>query len=126
MARSSVLRSKPGGDGPPDGLTVSVSTTSLMNARTSHKATVEAAVQAAYAAVPEHIREDICEATRWARDTLMRREGTGHQFYVTATSDQLVCCSFAKVEWSADHCGRGMEHGAEAIVMAVCEYLNGA
>jgi hypothetical protein len=37
-----------------------------------------------------------------------------------------VCCSFAKPSWKGDHCGRGMEHGAQAMVMAVCEYLNGA
>lgn len=93
---------------------------------TAHQKRVEAAVQAAYAAVPEHIREDICEAARWARDTLMRHEGAGHQFYVTANKDGTVCCSFAKVEWAGDHSSRGMEHGAQAMVMAVCEYLNGA
>lgn len=87
---------------------------------------LEARVQAAYAAVPEHIRDDICEATKWARETLTNLEGAGHEFYVTAGSDGLVRCSFAKSEWAGDHCGRGMEHGAEAIVMAVCEYMSGA
>ncbi len=47
-------------------------------------------------------------------------------FYVTAASEPgLVVCSFAKPSWNADHCSKPMEHGAEAIVMAVCEYLNG-
>ena len=89
-------------------------------------AALEARIQAAYAAVHEHIREDICEAVKWARETLTNLEGSGHQIYVTAVGDGLVCCSFAKIEWAGDHCGRGMEHGAEAIVMAVCEYMNGA
>ena len=84
---------------------------------------MEARVQAAYAAVPEHIRDDIYEASKWARETLTRFEGAGHQIYVSAAGDRMVCCSFAKVEWAGDHCGRGMEHGAEAIVMAVCEYI---
>ena len=89
-------------------------------------AVLEARIQAAYAAVPEYIRDDICEATKWARETLTNLEGAGHQIYVTAAGDGLVCCSFAKVEWAGDHCGRGMEQGAEAIVIAVCEYINGA
>lgn len=86
----------------------------------------EAKIQADYAAVSENIREDICEATKWARETLTNHEGSGHQFYVTAEVNGLVVCSFAKPSWAGDHCGRGMEHGAQAVVMAVCEYLNGA
>jgi hypothetical protein len=82
-----------------------------------------------YEAVPEHIREDIGEAIVWAKQTLMEHEGAGHQFYVTAASGQanagLVVASFAKPWWNADHCSQPMEHGAEAIVMAVCEYLSG-
>jgi len=87
---------------------------------------LEARIQAEYATVPEHIRDDIYEAARWAKETLTILDGPGHQIYVTAAGEGLVCCSFAKVEWAGDHCGRGMEHGAEAIVMAVCEYMNGA
>lgn len=87
---------------------------------------LEARIQEAYSKVPEHIRDDICEATKWARATLTKLEGAGHQFYVTAAGEGLVCCSFAKPDWAGDHCGRGMDHGAEAIVIAVCEYLNGA
>lgn len=87
----------------------------------------EARIQAAYSAVPEEIRDDIGEATKWARETLTNLEGSGHQIYVSASSEEgLVMCSFAKPSWAGDHSGRGMEHGAEAIVMAVCEYLNGA
>ena len=85
----------------------------------------KAAADAAYAAVPEHVREDIVEAGIWARDVLMRREGEGHCIYVTAAKDGLVVCSFAKPEWSGDHSGTPMGHGAEAIVMAVCEYFAG-
>lgn len=87
---------------------------------------LEARIQAAYRAVPEDTRDNIYKAAQWANETLTNLEGAGHQLYVTAAKDGLVCCSFAKAEWSGDHCGRGMEHGADAIVMAVCEYLNGA
>lgn len=88
---------------------------------------IEARIQAAYQAVPEEIRDDICQASAWARKALTDHEGAGHDIYVTsAGSNGLVVCSFAKPSWAGDHCGRGMEHGAEAIVMAVCEYLNGA
>lgn len=92
-----------------------------------HKNTeLETRIQAAYYAVPEHIREDICNASAWARKTLTDLEGCGHEIFVTAGKDGLVVCSFAKPSWAGDHCGRGMEHGAEAIVMAVCEYISGA
>jgi hypothetical protein len=87
---------------------------------------IESRIQTMYDGIPEHIKEDICEATVWARETLTNYEGAGHCIYVTAKSNGLVVCSFAKPEWPGDHCGRGMEHGAEAIVMAVCEYLCGA
>jgi hypothetical protein len=87
---------------------------------------LEARVKAAYDAVPDYIRDDIVKAAKWARKTLTEHEGSGHQIYVTGTNDGMVVCSFAKPEWSGDHCGDPMEHGAEAIVRAVCEYLNGA
>ncbi len=89
-------------------------------------AAMEAQIQARYAAVPEYIREDIGQAVRWARAQLTILEGVGHEIYITATGDGLVCCSFAKADWPGDHCGRGMEHGAQAVVMAVCEYMCGA
>ncbi len=82
------------------------------------------ATQAAYDAVPEDIREDIVEAANWAKKTLTDHEGRGHQIFVTA-SGECVVCSFAKPSWPGDHCGPPMEHGAQAIVMAVCSYLNG-
>jgi len=88
--------------------------------------TLEDKIQAHYESIPEHIREDICEASKWAKQTLMEHEGSGHEIYITGGKDRLVYCSFAKPEWAGDHCGRGMEHGAQAMVMAVCEYLNGA
>lgn len=87
---------------------------------------LEARIQAAYAAVPDFTRENIGAAYTWAVDTLMRLEGAGHEFYVVAAGEGLVQCFFAKVSWPSDHCGRGMEQASEAIVMAVCEYLNGA
>ena len=88
---------------------------------------VEARIQAMYLGVPEHIREDICGALLWAKLTLRERGETGHEFFVTAAAEPgLVVCSFAQPSWAGDHSGRGMDHGAEAIVMAVCEYLCGA
>lgn len=97
-----------------------------MNNEVDRKKVLEAKILAAYEEVPEEIREDICEATKWARETLTNFDGKGHEIYVSSAGNGLVCCSFAKPEWAGDHCGRGMGHGAEAIVMAVCEYLNGA
>jgi len=79
-----------------------------------------------YNSISEDIREDICKACEWAKNYLMRLEGEGHELYITRHSDRLVCCSFAKPEWRADHTSRGMDHGAQAVVMAVCEYVNGA
>lgn len=88
---------------------------------------IEAKIQADYAAVDEYVKEDIGAAYAWAKDRLMRHEGEGHAIYVTSHhSGDGVVCSFAKPQWPGDHCSRVMEHGAEAIVMAVCEYLNGA
>ena len=116
---SEALRDTPAPPAPP----VSVVPASAHGAHPNRA--LEEKIQAAYNAVPEHIREDICEASRWARETLTNLEGAGHSIYVHAHG-AWTRCSFAKVEWSGDHLGRGMEHGAQAIVMAVCEYLNGA
>ncbi|MCK1543322.1 hypothetical protein IVB12_15510 [Bradyrhizobium sp. 179] len=84
-----------------------------------------AATQAAYNAVDQFIKDDIVEAANWARTTLTNHEGAGHHIVVTGTKDGLVVCSFAKPQWAGDHSGPAMEEGAEAIVMAVCSYLNG-
>lgn len=94
--------------------------------REQFKQEQEARILTMYNAVDESIRDDIVEASAWARETLTDHEGSGHQFYVSGSRDGLVVCSFAKPEWAGDHCSRGMEHGAEAMVMAVCEYLCGA
>lgn len=94
--------------------------------REEFKKIQEDRILAAYNAVSEYTREDLLEAITWATKTLTDLEGSGHQIYVTANKDGTVSCSFAKVEWAGDHCGRGMDHAAQAIVMAVCEYLNGA
>lgn len=87
---------------------------------------IEDKILTMYNSIPEYIREDICEASKWAQDYMTKLEGEGHEFYITAKEDGTVCCSFAKPEWSGDHSSRGMEHGAQAMVMAVCEYVNGA
>ena len=95
-----------------------------MSIRTGY---LEDRIQASYAAVPERTREDLYEALQWARETLTGMEGEGHEFHITSDGKNgMVCCSFYKPEWPGDHCGRGMESGSEAIVMAVCEYIEGS
>ena len=78
-----------------------------------------------YNEVYEGVRFDLVEAAMWARDTLMRHEGAGHDFHISANRDRMLCCSFAKPQWSGDHHGPYMESASEAIVAAVCGYLNG-
>jgi len=78
-----------------------------------------------YDGLPTHIKEDVVDAGLWARDTLMREEGEGHIINVTANDKRECSCSFAKPEWGGDHSGPYMELASEAIVMAVCTYLNG-
>ena len=96
--------------------------------RDKFKQALEERVQIAYGNVPEYIKKDIYTAARWASNTLTNHEGSGHIIQISAVYQQegVVCCSFSKPSWPGDHCGRGMETGSEAIVMAVCEYLNGA
>lgn len=79
----------------------------------------------AFNKVSPDIREDIERAAKWARKTLRDHEGSGHSFHLNATKDGMFQCSFAKPEWSGDHCSKPMPEAPEAIVMAVCEYLNG-
>lgn len=93
--------------------------------RQEFKDALEERIQAMYATIDQYIKDDIVEASAWARRTLTNHEGAGHDIYVSAGGDDMVVCSFAKPEWSGDHCGRPMDHGAEAIVIAVCEYLCG-
>lgn len=87
----------------------------------------EERIQKRYAEVDSFTKDYIEEAIQWAITTLTEEEGGGHYILVTAEHGTgLVECSFAKPEWGGDHVGRGMEHAAEAIVMAVCEYMEGA
>ena len=86
----------------------------------------EIKILADYEAVDETIKEDIYEAITWAREKLTNLEGSGHLFEIVSQGDGMVVCAFAKPSWSGDHCSRAMDTGSQAIVMAVCEYLNGA
>ena len=74
---------------------------------------------------PNHAREDLQGALDWAAETLRDHEGAGHSFHLHITKDGKFACSFSKPEWGGDHISRGMHEAPEAIVMAVCEYLNG-
>ena len=78
-----------------------------------------------YAHVPDFVKEDLYEALVWARNTLTEHEGSGHQFNVLGDRDMMMYGNFAKPSWAGDHTGRPKETAAEAIVIAVCDYLNG-
>lgn len=79
-----------------------------------------------YENIPLYIKYDLGEAYKWAVKTLGDREGYGHSIQILQNyPDYGVCCNFSKPSWSGDHTGSGMETGSEAIVMSVCEYLNG-
>lgn len=92
--------------------------------RRSHKEIVEARTKAMYDALPQHLKDDLVDACVWARQTLMEKEGSGHDFQISG-GDEGLCCSFAKPEWSGDHSGPYMSTASEAIVAAVCSYLCG-
>lgn len=83
-------------------------------------------IQYCYTSVPRYIKDDLYEAIKWAKNILAYKEGPGHKFNIKTSPEKgLVFCSFAKPEWSEVHVGRCMALGSEAIVIAVCEYLNG-
>jgi hypothetical protein len=78
-----------------------------------------------YNSLPQYVKEDTYEAIIWAKEYMTQIEGSGHSFQIYGGFNGTVHCSFAKPEWNADHSSRSMDTGAEAIVMAVCEYVNG-
>jgi hypothetical protein len=78
-----------------------------------------------YKNVPDFIKENLVEACIWARNTLTDYEGLGHILEISANKDGLLCCSFAKLQWPGDHCGSYMETASQAVIISVCEYLNG-
>lgn len=79
-----------------------------------------------YNSIPQYIKDDLGEAYKWAVTILGNREGYGHSIQILPNyPDETVCCNFSKASWSGDHTGSGMDTGSEAIVMSVCEYLNG-
>jgi len=78
-----------------------------------------------YDSIPTYIKEDTYEALLWAIDYMTNMEGEDHSFHIYGNEDATVSCSLSKPRWVADHCSKGMDTGAEAIVMAVCEYVNG-
>ena len=80
----------------------------------------------AYDEISSDVKENLEEALSWAKQKLKENEGGGHIFQVLAEKKELVCCTFSKPSWAGEHCSRGMDSASEAIVMAVCEYLNGA
>jgi len=85
---------------------------------------VYAAAQEAFDNVPEHIRDDLEDALDWAKQALTNHEGSGHRFSLIYQNGGFMCC-FCKPQWNADHASQPMPEAPEAIVMAVCEYLNG-
>lgn len=85
---------------------------------------VYAAAKAMFDGVSSDIRGDLVSALEWAQNTLRDHEGSGHHFSLIHENGGFKCC-FAKPQWNADHCSQAMPEAPEAIVMAVCEYLNG-
>lgn len=89
-------------------------------------------IQAAYAAVHDYHKHTLTGAIDWAHEKLFEAQDTSdnenYELQVIAAPEQnLLACTISKPSWAGDHCGgRGMPTGSEAIVMAVCEYLNGA
>ncbi len=90
-----------------------------------HFAFREQKTQALYQDVSDDIKSNALKAWRWAKNRLALIEGDGHRFVLSREKDGSICCAFAKPEWAADHCGKGMKTAAEAIVIAVCEYEHG-
>jgi hypothetical protein len=87
---------------------------------------VYAAALAAFNEVPESTRYNLNEALTWALETLEFKEGTGHSFEISFDEKSKgFVASFCKPQWKADHSSQPMNTAQEAIVMAVCEYLNG-
>lgn len=82
------------------------------------------AAQTAFEQTPDYAKDDLLMALEWAKNTLMNHEGSGHNFSLIIESGEFCCC-FCKPQWNADHCSQPMPTAPEAIVMAVCEYLNG-
>lgn len=74
----------------------------------------------------EHWESDLSECIQWAVKTLTDYEGSGHLFEISIASDNRFVCSFAKPSWPGDHSSHPMFTAQEAIVLAVCEYLEGA
>src|SRR5690606_32119691 len=77
----------------------------------AHRLAKERAL-ALYEDIDPSIKEDLVEAAIWARDTLMKHEGEGHHFELSANHERLLCCSFAKPSWSGDHSGSYMPTAA--------------
>ena len=95
----------------------------MNNTDKTRRPKVYAAAQTAFSAVDEDVRDDLESALNWAKETLTNHEGSGHHFSLIYEGG-FMCC-FCKPQWNADHCSQAMETAPEAIVMAVCEYLNG-
>lgn len=78
-----------------------------------------------YAGIHQNIKDDIGLAIRWAEGALRSHEGDGHIFQICASHVQgQVMCTLSKPSWAGEHFSEPMPSGSEAIVMAVCEYLN--
>lgn len=83
-------------------------------------------VQTRFKEVPRHVRDDLADAVLWARSVLEAHEGAGHRFQIHATGSLHVVCTLNHPDWTTDHIGPPMPNGADAVVMAVCDYLYGS
>ena len=82
--------------------------------------------QKAFDELPEDLKGgDVLTALLWAREMLTKHEGAGHVFSIISDDGEKYMCEFMKPEWQGAHCGQPMDSDWEAVLMAVCEYLNG-
>ncbi len=84
---------------------------------------VYAAAKKAFDETPEDVKGDLESALDWAKETL-KTINNGEYSFSILYEDGFKCC-FSQPSWSSDHCSDAMPDAAEAIVMAVCEFMNG-
>lgn len=85
----------------------------------------ETATQRYYRSVNNSIKEDVVEALCWAKKHLESATKETGFFFQLVPQDGGISCAFAPPHWGGDHCGRPMDSGGEAVVMAVAEFING-
>ena len=75
--------------------------------------------------VDQEVREDLEKALSWAKTHLfIKTKRVGYLFQIHGDrNDGKVFCTIELPEWSGDFWGGPADTGSEAIVNAVCEFL---